>query len=364
MTQGKQLDFSGIPVFCGVDVHKNNWRVNIQDQDFELEDFSQDADVVLLHKHLVRSYPGARFRVCYEAGFCGFSIQRYLHQQGIECLVVNAADVATTDKEKKHKSDKIDARKLCDHLQTKKAKGIYIPATAWEQGRSLVRARQKLVSNQTRTKNRIWQLLHFSGLSLPKAYGAGQYWSKAFVAQLRAMDCGGSTALKGTLELYLRDYEQTKALVLQATRLVRQLCSEAPYQEAIELLRSIPAIGVINAAIILFELQDIHRFRHLDALYSYAGLIPDSSGSGERNVVLNITSRTNRFLRVALVESSWQVIRKDPALLLKYKQYCKRMHKHKAIIRIAKHLLARIAYVLKQQQPYVRGTVGGVADRF
>ncbi len=47
MTQVKKLDFTGITIFCGVDVHKKNWRVNIQDSEFELEDFSQNADAVV-----------------------------------------------------------------------------------------------------------------------------------------------------------------------------------------------------------------------------------------------------------------------------------------------------------------------------
>ena len=51
MTQVRKLDFTGTTIFCGIDVHKKSWRVNIQDSEFELEDFTQDADVVLLHKH-------------------------------------------------------------------------------------------------------------------------------------------------------------------------------------------------------------------------------------------------------------------------------------------------------------------------
>ena len=35
MTQVKKLDFSGTTIFCGIDVHKKNWRVNIQDSEFE-----------------------------------------------------------------------------------------------------------------------------------------------------------------------------------------------------------------------------------------------------------------------------------------------------------------------------------------
>ncbi|MEP6512705.1 MAG: transposase [Parafilimonas sp.] len=125
---------------------------------------------------------------------------------------INAADVATTDKEKRQKSDKIDARKLCEHLQSKKGKGIYVPSLHWEHCRSLVRGRAKIVSNQTRCKNRIWQLLHFNGLSLPKGYEAAQYWSNRFIKELQAIDCS-TDELKTTLNLYIKDYQQTKSLI-------------------------------------------------------------------------------------------------------------------------------------------------------
>lgn len=356
MTQFKQLDFSGTIIYCGIDVHKKSWRVNIQDREFELEDFSQNADVVLLHKHLNRKYPGARFKICYEAGFSGFSAQRWLKEQGMDCLVVNAAEVATSDKEKRQKNDKIDARKLCEHLQTKKAKSVYIPDLQWEHSRSLVRARSRIVSNQTRCKNRIWQLLHFSGLELPERYDAKQYWSKHFVVELEKTVCK-SEALKTTLGLYIKDYTKTKLLLLEATRSVRQMCRQTIYEGEIALLRTIPGIGEINAAVILFELQDISRFKHLDHLCSYAGLVPDTGDSGDNKVTKGITNRSNHYLRTALVESSWSVIRKDPALLMKYKGYCRKMEKNKAIIRIAKHLLSRINYVLKNKREYVAGVV-------
>lgn len=103
MTQVKKLDFSGTTIYCGVDVHKKSWRVNIADSEFELEDFTQNPDAVLLHKHLTRCYPGASYKIGYEAGFSGFSMQRTLSQAGCECWVVNAADIPTSDKDKKQK---------------------------------------------------------------------------------------------------------------------------------------------------------------------------------------------------------------------------------------------------------------------
>lgn len=356
MTQVKKLDFTGTTIFCGIDVHKKSWRVNIQDSEFELEDFSQDADVVLLHKHLIRKYPGAAFKLCYEAGFSGFSAQRWLSGQGMICKVVNAADVATSDKEKRQKNDKVDARKLCEHLQSKKMKSVYIPALHWEHGRSLVRARTRIVSNQTRCKNRIWQLLHFSGLCLPKNYQARQYWSNHFIQALQALNCSSET-LRITLDLYIKDYQQTRALLLEATRSIRKLCRQPEYAKDIFYLRTVASIGEINSAVILFELQEIRRFKHFDHLCSYVGLVPDTSDSGDTKRSKGITNRSNHYLRGALVESSWSAVRKDPALLMKYKKYCQRMDKNKAIIRIAKHLLSRINYVLKNKKEYVTGVV-------
>jgi transposase len=191
---------------------------------------------------------------------------------------------------------------------------------------------------------------------LPKNYEAGQYWSKNFIQELEKIACD-SKALKTTLGLYIKDYTKTKELLLEATRAIRDLCRQPDYQWAIALLRSIHGIGEINAAVILFELQDIRRFKHLDNLCNYAGLVPDTSDSGDTKKTKGITHRANHYLRTALVESSWCVIRKDPALLMKYKQYCRNMNKNKAIIRIAKHLLSRINYVLKNQKEYVAGVV-------
>ncbi len=92
--------------------YKQSWRVNVRSDEFELEDYSQDPCEELLLKHLQKRYPGANFQVAYEAGFCGFGIQRSLKSSGVPCMVVNPADVPLTDKDKKRKSDRVDARKI------------------------------------------------------------------------------------------------------------------------------------------------------------------------------------------------------------------------------------------------------------
>lgn len=105
------------------------------------------------------------------------------------------------------------------------------------------------------------------------------------------------------------------------------------------------------------EIDDISRFKNLDNLCSYIGLVPMTNSSGEFDSVGHITKRQNKVLRSMIVESSWVAIRNDPALMLAYQKLIVRMKPTKAIIRIPKKMINRIRYVLKNQTPYVKAVV-------
>ena len=104
--------------------------------------------------------------------------------------------------------------------------------------------------------------------------------------------------------------------------------------------------------ILLTELVDINRFRSLDHLASYVGLIPGEDSSGEQERTTGISRRRNVHLRTLLIECSWVAVRKDPALLMSLVNLTKRMPKNRAIVRIARKLLNRIRYVLKHEELY------------
>ncbi|WPV63902.1 IS110 family transposase [Chitinophaga sp. LS1] len=356
MPKVKQLNFEGQTIFCGIDVHKKTWRVNIRNDEFELEDYSQEASVEQLVNHLQKKYPGASYQVAYEAGFCGFSIHRFLSKLGVNCIVANPADVPSTDKEKRRKNDKIDARKISRHLSKTELPPIYVPDLEAEHARTLVRQRGRLVQDQTRCKNRIWHLLMFSGLKLD-VDKPQQYWSRKFIATLQSLSCQ-TESLKMALNIALEEYLLVRKLLSVATKQIRTLSIHPNYTAVQKLLQSIPGIGIVNAMIIMAELQDMNRFKTLDKLCSYVGIVPDTGSSGENDVIKGITQRGNHYLRPAIVESSWVIIRKDPAMLMLYKKYCSTMIPNKAIIKIARHLLSRIRHVWRNQVEYEIGIVG------
>ena len=79
-------------------------------------------------------------------------------------MVIHAADVATTNKERTNKTDKVDSRKIARELENKSLNSIYIPDELHQQLRSLCRLRGQSVVNQTRVKNRIKGHLHTYGI--------------------------------------------------------------------------------------------------------------------------------------------------------------------------------------------------------
>ena len=353
MNKVNQLSFAGQTIYCGLDAHKTNWKINGRMDDMEIISFSQNPDPALLKKHLDKNYPGAKIKVVYEAGFCGFGIQRSLQELGVECIVVNAADIPTTDKERKRKDDKRDARKLSRELADGSLNTIYVLQQSMEHARSLVRQRARLAKDQTRCKNRIKHLLMFSGLAIKSAE---ERWSEKYIKELLELDCG-TQELKSALYLAIEEYRQIRKVLKEATVLIKKLSGQEPFGEVQKYLQSIPGIGVINGMVIQTELMDIERFKTLDSLCDYVGLVPDISSSNDITKVKGITHRCNGFVREAIIESSWTMMRKDPAMLMKYREYRKRMKENKAIIRIGKHLLSRIRHVWNNKIKYEMGVV-------
>jgi hypothetical protein len=116
-----------------------NWKVSIRLDGLELKTFSMNPSPLELLAYLRKQYPEGIYHIVYEAGFCGFWALRIFRQHNIDCIIVNPADVPTTNKEKVNKSDPIDSRKLARELENKSLHGIYIPDTFHEELRALMR---------------------------------------------------------------------------------------------------------------------------------------------------------------------------------------------------------------------------------
>ncbi|KOH44905.1 IS110 family RNA-guided transposase [Sunxiuqinia dokdonensis] len=355
--QVKTISFEGQNIYVGIDVHLKNWVVTVMLDHLTYKTFSQNPCAVDLANYLKRNFPGGTYYSAYEAGFCGFSAHRELEAHGITNIVLNPADIPTTDKERKQKEDRRDSRKIAKSLCNGETIGIYVPSESAIAVRDFVRYRRTLVKEITRNKCRVKSLLYFHGINIPlEMDSASKYWSAKFTQWLRELSF--HSPYSGELLVHSIDItEQLRSKLLKVTQQLRGILKTSPYSAKLKLLTSVPGIGKITAITLLSEIEDINRFKNLDKLCSYVGLIPTMSSSGERDSTGSITSRSNNILRSMLIESAWVAIKHDPSLALAFNNLSKRMKKNEAIVRIAKKLLSRIQYVLKNDKEYVCNVV-------
>jgi len=352
-TLSNKIDFNGQHVYVGFDVHLKSWKVTIMTEELLHKTFCQPPKAEILHQYLVKNFPGGTYHSAYEAGFCGYWIHNKLKELGIDSMVVNPADIPTTGKEKIQKDDNRDSNKIARSLRNGDLIPIHVPASSTLEDRALLRTRTNLVQDLIRCKNRIKSFLYLRGIEFPESFRSpGTHWSNRFMLWLEKIELTEPSS-KATLNVHLSQSRYLRTAILETTCTIRELSEHERYKSRQELLRTIPGIGYITAMTLLTELETINRFSNFDRLCGFVGLVPSTNSSGESESIGDLTPRGHSVLRSVLIESAWVAARIDPALTKSYHEYCRRMEPNKAIIRIARKLLSRIMYVLKNNKPYV-----------
>lgn len=347
------ISFPGQHFYVGIDVHKKRWSVTIRNNDMRLKTYSMDPSPELLDSQLKYHYPDGVYHMVYEVGFTGFWICRRFKELGLDCIVVNPADIPTAHKEKDRKTDPLDSNKLARELENGNLGPLHVPSESDQNLRSLCRLYRMTVQSNTRVKNRIKAHLAFNGVQIDRE---SAYWSGDFIAYLRnlTLDEGPS---KSCLNIYLDELDQHRQRLAYILKDLRIWIHQRGIVPTIDNLKSVPGIGFKTAMILYTEIMDIHRFKSLDHLKSYAGLVPSTHSSGETDGTRSLTHRRNKHLRYVLVEAAWIAIRKDPVLLQTYNRLTRNMQKQEAIIRIASKLLSRIRYVWMNDCTYIPGVI-------
>jgi transposase len=189
-------------------------------------------------------------------------------------------------------------------------------------------------------------MLNFYGINTA-SYG----WSNAFINRLKALEFNTASGTFAFRTL-IQELEYVSDLKKQTATQLRSLIKKERYADPIKLLFTIPGIGLVTAITFLTELGDTSRFKRLDHLCNYIGLVPSMHGSGDTLHVGSLTPRKNIHILTLLVESAWTAVGKDAALMHTYHKLCTRMKSQEAIIRIARKLVARMRFVLLNHTQY------------
>ena len=328
--QKYKVSFKGQNIYVGIDVHLKTWHVTTLTETGCKYSFAQHADAKELFDRLNKKFPEAHFLSAYEAGFCGFSAHYALTEQGIENIVVHAADIPTTGKEKAMKTDAVDSEKIAWALKRNELTGIYIKDKRYMDDTNLIRLRQRFIMDLSRQKNRTKHLLYTQGVTYPERFhNCRTHWSRNFMKWLRE-EVELLSEQKMSLLLLCEQVENTRKAILKVTREIRRLSTTDRYKENYDLLVTVPGLGLITSMSMLTELDnDIVRFPNERSFVSMLGLIPTCHDSGEKKVSGEKINRGNKHLGPLIVEKP-----------------------HKAIIKVARKLACRAYAVLKTKTKY------------
>jgi transposase len=256
---------------------------------------------------------GARAAVvcCYEAGRDGFWVDRFLSEAGIENKVVDSSSIEVKRRQRRAKTDRLDAGKLLSMLvrDCRGEKAVWqvlrVPTREEEDARRMHRELESLKREHTRHTNRIGALLALHGLRAQNIGGCG--WGERLKGYCRGLGANEAAELE-------RESARL-ALVRQQLREVRA-AQEALLKTAgavgagLQILRLARLCGIgVKSAWTLFYEFFWRRFNNRREVGSCAGLTGTPYQSGESRREQGISKAGNKRVRCLMVELAWSWLR-------------------------------------------------------
>jgi transposase len=237
---------------------------------------------------------------CYEAGPCGFELQRALTAHRVPCDVIAPALIPRRPGDR-IKTDRRDAGQLAVLFRAGALTAIHIPTEQEEAARDLLRCREDIRADLLRCRHRLSKFLLRHGRRFT---GTKKAWSKRHDVWLRAQTWP-IAALEQTHRAYLRAVEETLARLRAVEDDLRALLDLEPLRPRVQRLRCFRGIDDLTALTIAAELGDARRFPTAPSAMAFVGLVPSEHSSGTKQARGAITKTGNAHLRRVLVESAW-----------------------------------------------------------
>src|SRR6266481_3312941 len=288
--------------YVGLDVHKEGIVVAVAEGGLrgEVRGYGRIANTAGALDRLMRKLggEGVGLRFCYEAGPCGYGIQRHLSAHGHECVVV-APSLIPKRAGDRVKTDRRDAASLARLHRAGELTAVWVPDAAHEAMRDLVRARLDAVHALRRARQQL------SGFLLRQ----GCHYGRPAWTKLHRRWLAGLKFAQAVHHIVLEDYiTAVEAAEARRDRLTAQIGTMLPdwtLAPVVAALRTMRGMAMVNAATLIAELGDLSRFADPRQLMAYLGLVPCEHSSGASIKRGGLTKAGNSAARRLLIEAAW-----------------------------------------------------------
>ncbi len=286
----------------GLDAHKVWIKVAVllpgEKKPVEWQAENEKSAVRRMVRKVWRLAPGD-LQFCYEAGPCGYALQRWIREQDAVCIVV-APSLIPRKPGDRIKTDRRDARKLAELLRAGLLTEVHPPTPEDEAVRDLCRAREDAHEDLVRCRHRLSKMLLRRGW---RWNGTQKAWSRGHRLWLRSLKLEHH-ADQVVLEEYLLAIDQVEQRLLALEQRVAEASQLPAYAEAVAALRCFRGIDTTTAMSLVAELHDFLRFDSPRGLMAFLGLVPSEHSSGDRDRRGAITKAGNRHARRLLIEAA------------------------------------------------------------
>src|SRR4029077_9511325 len=192
-----------------------------------LHELTSDATTIV--RFVERMRRGHQVQCCYEAGPCGFELQRALSARAVPCDVIAPALIPRRAGDR-IKTDRRDAGQLAVLYRAEALTAIHIPTEAEEAARDLLRCREDIRTDLLRARHRLSKFLLRHGRRFT---GTKKAWSKAHETWLRAQTFP-LPALEQPNVAYVRTVDEAVARLRSVEQDLRALLPLEPLPPRVE----------------------------------------------------------------------------------------------------------------------------------
>jgi transposase len=316
----------------GLDLHKRESQLCILTDEGELI----ERRIPTSRAHFSEALARGRARVLIEASTESEWVARYLESLGHTVVIADPgfAPMYAT-RSSRVKTDKRDARTLCDALRLGAYRPIHRVSDAQRHVRAELAVRDALVRTRTRYVAIIKASVRREGLRLSS--GEAEHTAQ----KLSALPLPAVTVEE--LAPLAESFAPLNAAIEAADRRLLRLARQHP---AVALLCSMPTIGPITALAFVAALDDVTRFATANQVRAYLGLVPSEYSSADRRIRGRITKRGDVRTRWLLVEAGWRVLRSSRPELAVLKTWAEQIARRRGKRIAAVALARRIAGIL------------------
>lgn len=259
--------------YIGMDVHKEAISIAVLDSTGKLvmESIIETKAATILQ--FIQGLRG-NLQVTFEEGTWAAWLYDLLKPHVTKIVVCNPRRNALL--KEGNKSDKIDARKLAELLRGGLLRPVYHGEAGIRTLKELSRSYLTISKDLGRVMNRLKAL--YRGWAIPCA-GTQVY------APRHRSEWLGKITEAGVRRRAEHFYQQLDALQALRQEVRRDLLAESRKHGAAKLLRQIPCIGPIRAAVLIALIQTPHRFRTKRQLWTYSGLGIETHDSAQYRYV-------------------------------------------------------------------------------